>query len=294
MNRIVNRAVRHGWDVLAKVAGRSYIAGPKLDDALYTCKQLSGLGYSCSIGFWNSLGESPHVVASAYRSALQLLAKEQLDGYISVKLPPLNFDRELLQGILEQARGESTLVHFDSLEPELTDQTFSMISEAASFYPKLGCTLPGRWRRSEKDAVLAAKLGLHVRVVKGQWADPEEPNLDLRVGFLNVIEKLAGRARSVAVASHDPELVDGAVRRLRAAGTPCSVELLYGLPVKPILELAQHLNVRVRVYVPYGYGWLPYSLTQARRNPRILWWLLRDSLSGGSAFELQKRKDKSA
>jgi proline dehydrogenase len=101
-------------------------------------------------------------------------------------------------------------------------------------------------------------------------------------GYLNVIDRLAGRARFVAVATHDPKLARAALERLRQAGTPCSVELLYGLPMKPALQVAGELDVPVRVYVPFGHGWLPYSLTQARRNPRVFWWILRDFITGGS------------
>jgi proline dehydrogenase len=293
VNRIVSKAVWYGWGTLAKVAGRSYIAGPDLDDGLRACRRLSRLGYSSSLCFWNSIGDTPDAVATTCRSALMALAKEQLDCYISIKLPALNFDLVLLQTIIEQARQGNTLVHFDSLEPEGADQTFGMIAQAARSYPNLGCTLPGRWRRSQNDALLAADMGLHVRVVKGQWADPENPKIDLREGYLKVLEQLAGRARSVAVATHDPELATRALELLRAAGTPCSLELLYGLPVKPVLEIARRLNVRVRVYVPYGYGWLPYSLSQALRNPRIVWWLLRDCMTSGSPFGVGSPADES-
>jgi predicted TIM-barrel fold metal-dependent hydrolase len=49
--------------------------------------------------------------------------------------------------------------------------------------------------------------------------------------------------------------------------------------MKPLLKVAAELDVPVRVYVPYGHGWLPYSLTQAHRNPRVFWWILRDLIS---------------
>jgi proline dehydrogenase len=55
------------------------------------------------------------------------------------------------------------------------------------------------------------------------------------------------------------------------------MELLYGLPSRAVLKVAQDLAVPVRYYLPYGYAWLPYALRQARRDPRILWWVLRDA-----------------
>ena len=284
MNRGVSRVARFGWDALAKLAGGAYIAGPELRDAVRTCRMLAERGFSSTTCFWNVEGDPPDRVAQAYVAALDQIASERLDCYLSVKLPPLQFDEALLSSVLLHARDKSVLVHFDSLEPEAADRTFAAIAKAFRQYPHLGCTLPGRWQRSPVDADLAIDLGLQVRVVKGQWQDPEQPDIEPCSGFLKVIDRLAGRARHVAVATHDTVLAREAISRLCAAGTKCVLELLYGLPVKPALEVANQLCVPVCVYVPYGYGWLPYSLSQARRNPRMFWWVLRDMLGGGSPF----------
>ena len=56
------------------------------------------------------------------------------------------------------------------MAPETVDDTFNLIGKARDIYAKLGCTLPGRWRRSLSDADRAIEMGLRVRVVKGQWA----------------------------------------------------------------------------------------------------------------------------
>jgi len=280
MNRKLSKIMWSAWEAVAKHASRAYIAGPELDDALTSCRRLLGLGFGGTIAFWNIESDPPKRIVAAYTSALAVLANEKMDCYLSIKLPALKYDDVLLNEVLEQARRTNTLVHFDSLEYETADRTFSMIARAARSYPHLGCTLPGRWLRSVTDADLAVERGLHVRVVKGEWQDPQHRDIDPRAGYLNVVDRLAGRARFVAVATHDPELGRTALRRLRQAGTPCSLELLYGLPVKPALKVANECAVPVRVYVPFGHGWLPYSLTQARRNPRVLWWILRDLFGG--------------
>ncbi|MGC1414303.1 MAG: hypothetical protein WA817_03420 [Candidatus Acidiferrum sp.] len=288
MNRKLNKMIWSAWEAVAKHAGRAYIAGPELADAMSTCRRLLGLGLGGTICFWNVENDSPERIADAYTTALSQLAAEKMDCYVSIKLPSLHNDWALLNKVLERARQENTLVHFDSLGHETADRTFSMIAQSARSYAHLGCTLPGRWVRSIDDARIAAELGLHVRVVKGQWPDPQHREINPREGFLNVIDRLAGRARCVAVATHDAELGREALKRLRQAETPCSLELLYGLPITPALKVASELHVPVRVYVPFGHGWLPYSLTQARRDPRIFWWLFQDLLTAGSPLLLKK------
>ena len=119
-----------------------------------------------------------------------------------------------------------------------------------------------------------------VRVVKGQWPDPLQPDFDPRSGFLLVIDALAGRARHVAVASHDVALAAEAVRRLQARGTSCEIELLYGLPMRRSLKLADELGLGVRAYVPYGESFLPYAMWRVALDPRIAWRLLRDAVKG--------------
>jgi proline dehydrogenase len=278
MKQHLRKIFQAGWMPLAKWIGRSYVAGTQLAEALQTCRSLSQQGVASTACFWNKEGDDPKLVANAYRDILSALAQEDLDCYLSIKALPLNYDRNLMAKLCEQARAAGIRIHFDSLGPEEANQTFALITEFSRQFPQLSCTLPGRWRRSLRDADLAVELGLKVRVVKGQWADPLHPDLDARAGFLDVIDRLAGRARHVAVATHDPILARAALQRLRAAGTPCELELLLGLPQKAVRRAVKDLGLPVRMYVPYGEAWLPYRLSQVRKNPRILWWVMCDAL----------------
>ena len=279
MSRSLRDMLRACWLPIAERAARAYVAGPELSDALRTGHWLSRQGFASSIGFWNGDDDEPRQVADAHLAALDALAGENLDCYLSIKAPPLEFDRRLLAELLDRAHRRSIGVHFDSLGPEAADETFACIASARQHYPKLGCTLPGRWRRSLRDADSAVDLRLNVRVVKGGWVDPEMPEVDLRAGFLAVIDRLAGRATQVGVATHDPSLAREALRRLRSAGTSSELELLFGLPTRQAIREAADAGVPVRFYVPYGRAWLPYSLSQARQHPGVLWWALRDSLA---------------
>lgn len=280
VNVMLRHMLRACWTPLATRAARHYIAGPGLADALRTCRQLSRLGFGGTVGYWNGDGESPRQLADMHVAVLDALAMERVDCSISVKAPPLGFAQDLLMAIVERARGADVGICFDSLAPEAADATFAIIAEALPRYLRLGCTLPGRWRRSVRDADLAVELGVTVRVVKGQWADPAGRDLDMRTGFLAVIDRLAGRATHVGVATHDVALAREAFRRLRAANTPCEWELLLGLPTALPLRAAAAAGAPVRFYVPYGHSVLPYRLSQVPHNPRVAWWIVRDLLAG--------------
>lgn len=267
---------------LAARAAKSYTA-PTIDDARQICLRLEMERLGSSLCFWNDDSDSVETIVRASLQLLEILRYLEPRSYLSLKLPAMCFNSTALKTILRVAARQPRLVHFDSHGPEHADRMFTTIEHAFEYNRNLGCTIPGRWLRSIDDARIACRLGLRVRVVKGQWPDPRHPQKDMRQGFLNVVDELCGRAVCAAVASHDIALAREALSRLRNAGTPCELELLYGLPRRAAVQMAQALDVPVRIYVPQGKAWLPYVLKQARRNPRVLSWFARD-LVRGSVF----------
>jgi proline dehydrogenase len=260
-------------------AARSYVAGPNLSDAISYTQALAREGLSSTIAYWNALGEAPATVHAAYLAAIDGAGDAGTDIYVSVKAPPLSMSQSFADAMAERCGQRRVCLHFDSLALEWQGQTLDMIERLVPTGATLGCTLPARFTRSVGDAERAIRHRLRVRVVKGQWEDPQQ-TIEPRQGFMALIDRLAGRAVHVAVATHDSDLAEEAVATLQARGTPTELELLLGLPVHGPRDVARRLNVPVRVYIPYGYAWLPYALSAARRNPRILGWILEDAVRG--------------
>ena len=223
----------------------AHLARPKLEGALQLCRLMDELGLASTICYWDSTRDTPRKTADAYLKALEGLGRMS-NCFLSMRAPALGLDSDLLAEVLERARQDDVGVHFDALGPETADRTFSLIMNARTGSSKLGCTIPGRWRRSPHDAAFAVDFGLNVRVVKGQWIDPEEPSMDPRAGFLAIIDRLAGRARHVAVATHDLPLAQEALQRLRAANTSCELQLIFGLPTRQLVQQACAAGVPVR------------------------------------------------
>ena len=272
----LGRRFRRALVPIARFAGRSYIAGPELKDALASARAMAARGRGSTIGYWDDVGTPPADVLQAYLESAQALRTEALDSYISIKVPSLRYSEAALSQLVAACEPGRTRIHFDSLALDTAEPTRLLIDRLLARYANVSCTLPGRWKRSLKDADWAIDRGLAVRVVKGQWVDPGTPWLDPHQGFLDVIRRLAGQARAVAVATHCPVLAASSLELLLKAGTPCELELLLGLSSHAVLRVASTMGVRTRIYVPYGYGWLPYSLLQVRRNPRILWRIAKD------------------
>lgn len=278
MNHSLRRRIGRMVLPVLRRAARSYIAGPELRDALAMARALNAEGRGSTIAFWDEDGAASIDVLNACLESAGALGSETLDCYLSVKPPSVQYSAEALLRVIDKCECRNTRLHLDSQGIDSAAPTRALLEKLLPHYANISFTLPGRWARSLEDAQWAVDRGVGVRVVKGQWADPAMPERDPHKGFLEVIGRLAGGDSLVSVATHNPDLAAPALERLLKAGTPCELELLFGLPSKAVMKIAAAMGVHTRVYVPYGYGWLPYSLAQARKNPRILWWMLMDAM----------------
>jgi proline dehydrogenase len=277
---LMRRTAGSALNRMPSCAAKAYVAGDELTDALAIAEQWEERGSSSTLGFWDSDQDTVTDVAQTYRRCIEAIRCSR--NYISIKLPSLRYSPTLLADIAEHARRASVRLHFDSMWPQTVEETQRMIDVLldARRTPMLGYTLAGRWKRSVADARWASERGLFIRVVKGQWPDPEDPRRDTREGYLAVIDALAGHARQVAIATHDVTLAAKAITKLRGSNTRCEMELLHGLPMRQSLALARHLKVPVRIYIPYGKAHLPYAVKKVKENPRLAWWLLKDFVVG--------------
>jgi proline dehydrogenase len=260
-------------------AATAYVAGPHLADAIELARTLDEEGTSTTLAYWNDVGDEPSAVCAAYLSAIDGAADAGIPTYLSVKAPALSLSDTLVDSLARRCLDRRIGLHFDSLALEHQARTLDLIERLVPIGAPLGCTLPARFGRSLDDVERAVAHRFRVRVVKGQWEDPQY-SIDPRRAFMNLIDRLAGRAAHVAVATHDPELARQALDRLSASGTPAELELLFGLPMRAARNVAQRLTVPVRVYIPYGHAWLPYAIANARNHPRVLLWLLEDAVRG--------------
>jgi proline dehydrogenase len=271
---------RGAWlEPLRRRRAAAYAAGPGLEQALQAGRRLAAHGIASTIGYTAQPGESAHSVAAVHLAAFELLAGEDFDCYLSVKLSTLDFDAALFAVLAAAAARRGRALHLDALAPETVDATWRLL-ETAPRSAQLGTTLPGCWARSPEDASRATRLGLQVRVVKGQWPIGGATAVDPAEGFLRIVDRLRGHRAGVAVATHDAGLLAESLRRLTAAGAPCWAELFLGLPFRAPAATARRVGVPIRIYVPYGRAATPYGVADLRHNPAVARWLIEDLVLG--------------
>ena len=266
---------------IVKKVARPYVGGDTVDEAMCVADRLAGEGFATTLGYWDTGRDTARQVADIYLNAVRRLSAKDFDCYVSIKPPPLRFASELADELAGIAAAHRVRIHCDSHGTNVADLSNAMLQEMVAKLggSGLGTTLPGRWSRSLRDADWAIERGLNVRVVKGQWPDRDDPKRDMSAGFLEVVHRLAGRARHVGVATHDFSLACEAIGRLRAAGTPCELEILLGMTAKPMIRWAEKNGVKVRVYVPFGSGFVPNVIGVLKRNPRLICAVAKERLA---------------
>jgi CelD/BcsL family acetyltransferase involved in cellulose biosynthesis len=260
---LVSDAARQSRRRALERSGRAYVAGDDPDSALTCARQLAEKGVGVALGYWEAPDDTEAHVEAMSLAAIEGISRAGIDGYVALK--PASLGR--IEPLLSRARELGVPVHLDSTGLDEADASWELLEEIAG--PDVGCTLPTLWGRSLADAKRARELGLRVRLVKGQWPDPDYKASDEAQRFLEIVDAVAG-ARYIGVATHDRGLAEEALSSL-----PGSVhERMLGLPWR-----GRDLGP-TRVYVPFGHPYLPYATGRARRSPRVALWLARSVIRG--------------
>ncbi len=278
--------------VVRRVAG-PYIAGERMDDLVSIAEGLNRDGYRVAaaiLGEFVTRREESDEAVREYQALLARMGDRRIDGYIHVKPTHLglkldkSFCFENVRTLLVAARAQGLFVRMDMEDSPCIDDTLDMYYRLRPDFDNVGVVIQARMRRSLSDVRELVKSKANVRVCKGIYLEPfsiayTEPELISR-NYTLLVEELLGTGCTVAIATHDERLVWEAVRtidRLRIPRERYEFQMLLGVlaPLRAVIKEAGHA---VRVAVPYGPNWYPYSLRRLRKNPAIAGYVLKSLL----------------
>jgi proline dehydrogenase len=277
--------------VVRKIADR-YIAGETLTDAVATVRGLNALGAMATVdvlGEFISRPEEAEETATEYERALDAIAAGQLDANVSVKLSALGIeiDRALVDGtlarVLRSAERHRIFVRIDMEHSGLTGETLDVYRGLrAAGHDDVGIVIQSYMRRAEADVAALRDLTPNVRLVKGIYLEPEEIAYqtmpEINASYLRLLEQLVEQGSYVAIATHDPALLDGALGVIDRRGLGrdrYEFQMLLGVAEdarRKLIADGHHL----RVYVPFGRAWYAYSVRRLKENPSIAGYVARD------------------
>ncbi len=264
---------------------RRYVAGAQLSDAVATVRRLEKEGCCATLDvLGESVSEREHAAAAvaAYHEVLETIAAESLPANVSLKPTQmgLNIDyafcRDNVASILEKADEKGIFVRIDMEDAPTTDATLRLYHELIARFPRrTGVVIQARLRRTLADVSALAAEGASVRLCKGIYLEPrtiayEERDI-IRQAFVHALRILLTGRSYVGIATHDELLVCEALGLLRELGVgPDRYEFQMLLGVDPQLRrIITGAGHKLRVYVPFGSHWYPYSVRRCRENPSI-------------------------
>jgi proline dehydrogenase len=197
----------------------------------------------------------------------------------------LTIDKELcysnLKSILKKAEETHNFVRIDMEDSSCTDDTLSIFEKAQREFENVGIVIQACMRRSMADIQKLNVLKANVRLCKGIYIEPRNiaynDYQNVRENYSTLLKELLTAGCYVGIATHDEWLVQNAFQTIDDLGlnpTQYEFQMLYGVTPslrQSILE-AGH---RLRVAVPFGPAWYPYSIRRLRKNPAIAGYVLK-------------------
>jgi len=279
--------------IVGRVASR-YVAGEKLDDAIRVVRDLNQQGAMATVDvLGEEVSERGKATAAVeeYLRVLEAIDREKLDSNVSIKLTLLGlkidegFCRDNVDRIAETAKKFGNFIRIDMEDHTTTDATLRIYHELQARYGNLGVVLQAYMRRTLRD-IDSLPAGASVRICKGIYVEPRKvawKGFDtVRANYLQALEKLIVRGIYPAIATHDEYLACCAAALVDKHGLKrdqYEFQMLLGVDpeLRRILIESGH---RLRVYVPYGADWYPYSIRRLRENPEVARHVLRAMMSG--------------
>ncbi|MCX8084105.1 MAG: proline dehydrogenase family protein [Calditerrivibrio sp.] len=285
LNFLISKSIMHIPGPLVGIFAKSYIAGPELKDAVKVTKELNAQGIMTTIDilgeFIKNLNEAEY-----YRERcieiLNTIESEKLDANLSLKPTQmgLNLDKEVafnnILKIVDHAKNIGNFVRIDMEDVTCTDATIDFFKRLRINYAgHVGVVLQSYLRRTPKDVDYLSDGYMNFRLCKGIYNEKrihayKDPYI-INQSFVYILEKMFQKGAYVGIATHDEKLVFEATRLIEKYNLKrdqYEFQMLLGVD-EELRKIILNAGHRLRVYVPFGKDWLPYSRRRLKENPNI-------------------------
>lgn len=293
-NQLVSRTIMHVPGPIVGHFAKGYIAGEKLADAVRVTRELNREGAMATIDI---LGEFITTLdeAAGFRDGclevLDTIDREGLDANLSLKPTQMGLQLDQDQAftnirqIIARAAELNNFVRIDMEDVPCTDATLDFYRRLREEFPNhVGVVLQSYLRRTPADIDSLADAPMNFRLCKGIYNESRRAAWkDMAIindSFTYCLEKMFRHKAYVGIATHDSKLVFHAERLVREYGLnreQYEFQMLLGVDPE-LRSIILEQGHRLRVYVPFGDSWMPYSRRRLKENPTIAKHALRQML----------------
>lgn len=264
---------------------KSYIAGPNLYDAVKVAREMNNKNIMVTIDILGEFIRTKDDAKYFKEKCIEILDainKEGIDGNLSLKptqmglLLDKQFAFDNIREILTHAKSLNNFVRIDMEDHVCTDDTLEFYRKLRDEFPgHAGTVLQAYLRRTPNDIEKLSDGPLNFRLCKGIYDEPrkiayKDPYIINR-NYTYCLDILFKNRAYVGIATHDEKLIFEAMRLIKKYDykkDEYEFQMLLGVDeeLRNIIVSAGH---RLRVYVPFGKDWLPYSKRRLKANPSI-------------------------
>lgn len=303
--RIVTR-----WKVARRVAAR-FIAGDRVEEGVEAVRALNARGLFATL---DHLGENVTNADEARRAAddyvvlIDRICQTGVQSYISLKLTQLglavdyNLCLDNMRRLLHRAAECGLFIRIDMEDSAAVDRTLRLYRTLkGEGLINAGVVIQSYLYRSEQDVKDLLAEGARIRLCKGAYKEPPEVAFPRKADVDASFDRLAARMIDnalaaggapgsedgrypplTAIATHDPRRIHFARQYAARVGLPkhaLEFQMLYGIRSDLQQALARQ-GYPVRVYVPYGTQWYPYTMRRLAERPANVWFFVSHLFRG--------------
>ena len=289
-NKIIVAIVQLMPKAIVGIFSKRYIAGETLGEAIELVKDLNSKGIYATIDVLGESIKSKDEAIAAKKKALQVLdsiSQNKLMANLSIKPTQMglsideNFAFEQISGLTEKARQIDSFVRIDMEDSPYTNATFKLYKKLRENYDNTGVVVQAYLKRTYDDVIVLNKLGTNFRLCKGIYI--ESPNIAykdkhvIRDNYLKILETMLKSGNYVGIATHDEYLIAGAYKIIKELNIPkdkFEFQMLLGVR-EDLRDKINKDGFKIRIYVPFGKDWYPYSIRRLKENPQMAGYIFK-------------------
>ena len=275
---------------------KRFIAGHDFDSAIPVISKLIWDGYDVTIDYLGELSKTEEDCQNALRQYVDIIEYYgAISTPIDISIKPTQLGLLLdkvecevrLTDLVARAYEYGMTVRLDMEDSSVTQDTIDLAVKLRKQFPNIGIALQSNLYRTEKDLTDMMYHGVSVRLVKGAYKEHitkayKRKDLLHDVFLKQALRLVSDRCRSYyhyknditptpAIGTHDEKLLDdilGYLNRFNISKDDLFVEMLYGIR-RDLSSSLQKEGYCVRLYVPFGTEWLPYTMRRLREYKNL-------------------------
>ena len=253
---------------------KRFIAGHNLESAKPVINKLIEDGYEVSVDYVGEESKSSldcYKAKHQYTRIINSFPNKKIDISIKPSQLGVHINLALATGLMafiaKMANKKGHTIRLDMEDSRVTDTTIKLAIGLNKRFGNVGVALQANLLRTQDDLQELIKNNISVRLVKGAYKESErvayQKYIEISGSFFNNAAILyANKANKPAIATHDEELLED-IHELIPDPDYFDYEFLYGIR-RDLQENYKNKGHKVRIYVPFGENWLPYTLRRLK------------------------------